>query len=599
MATAKILFTFYLSIFTIYFTIGQSILPPTQPWTGASEKLIVSDEHPWVTPAELNDFRFTPDYAETKQWLEKLAASSGLISLKSIGISAQQRSIQMVIASGEQALHQGYLDKVEHPTILVQAGIHSGEIDGKDAGMMLLRDIAKGDKSNLLDSVNLLFIPILAVDAHENAGPFNRPNQRGPENMGWRTNARNLNLNRDYSKLETEGIRAITYLINKYDPVLYVDLHVTDGADYQYDITYSRPSIHGYSPAISGWLSNQLSPEIDQALEAAGHIPGPLIFTHRTDDFEHGIIKYAMPLRFSDGYGLARQLPTILVENHSLKPYKQRVLGTYIFLEQLLKSTAADSKALELAVKKDREQRPDSLALYYGYSDTQTDSIELLLIDYDKKISPATNREYTAWNGQLVSKKLPYIKMEKPMQLTRVPEAYYIPIEWISVIRKLAEHGIEMEILKEPVEKELLYYVVDAYEINSRPVEGHFQFREVALSQKPFTRTIPKGSVRISTDQDLGRLAVLLLEPDAPDSFFKWGYFNEVLSRTEYIESYVMSPLIEQMLAEDPGVKEEFEQKKADDPGFAENPRAIFEWFYAKTPYFDKNWKVIPVGIEF
>jgi hypothetical protein len=491
------------------------------------------------------------------------------------------------------------LDEVIHPTILVQAGIHSGEIDGKDAGMMLLRDIVHGEKSDLLDSVNLLFIPILTVDAHEYAGPNNRPNQRGPENMGWRTNARNLNLNRDYTKLETEGIRAVLYAINTYDPVLYVDIHVTDGADYQYDITYGRPSNATYSPNISEWLRDTFSAEIDTALSDAGHIPGPLIFTFRSDDFSNGIIKYTMPLRFSDGYGDARQLPSVLVENHSLKPYKQRVLGTYVFLEQMLKTVARQGVHLRHAIEKDRNFRPDSLPLQFGFSDVQSDSIDLLLIGFEKKRSTATNREYTAWNGKPEERRVPFLKMEKPIMVVPVPRAYYVPIQWIEVIRKLSGHGIEMEILKEPLDMELSYYVVDSFTFNSHPVEGRFQFREVGLSQKALTRKIPKGSVRIPTDQPLGRLAVLLLDPNAPDSFFKWGYFNEVLSRTEYIESYVMEPLIEKMLTEDPLLREEFEQKKMEEPGFAADSRAIFEWFYAKTPYFDKNWKVIPVGMEY
>jgi hypothetical protein len=578
---------------------SQSILPPLQYWSGPSESLVVAKDHPWITPAEMDDFRTTPSYEETWEWLEKLAASTDLITIKNIGTSAQHRPIRMIIASNEIALHQGNIDEVQYPSILVQAGIHSGEIDGKDAGMMLLRDIVFGGKIELLDKVNLLFVPILSVDAHENASPFHRPNQRGPENMGWRTNARNLNLNRDYTKLETEGIRAITYAMNNYDPVLYVDIHVTDGADYQYDITYGRPSSATYSPEISNWLRESFSPLVDMALKEAGHQPGPLIFTYGSDDFSKGIIKYAMPLRFSDGYGDARHLPSVLVENHSLKPYKRRVLGTYIFMEQMLKTVASQQKKLITAIEKDKNRRSETLPLAFGFSDTQEDSIELLLIDYDKKHSDITNREYTAWNAKPILKKVPYLKMEKEVRVTTVPKAYYLPIEWIEVIKKLSGHGIKMEILESPMTEELTYYIVDEYEVNSRPTEGRFQFKKASFSQQKLTKTLPKGSVRISTDQPLGKLAVLLLEPNAPDSFFQWGYFNEILSRTEYIESYVMEPLIENMLGADAALRKQFQDKKEADPDFASDSRAIFEWFYSQTPYFDKNWKVIPIGIAY
>lgn len=599
MTIKKILFLFSLTLITIAYTQSQEILPPLQHWSGQSESLIVAQDHPWITPVEQTNFSTTPSYDETWAWLEKLAASTDLISIKNIGVSAQHRPIRMIIASNETALHQGRSEEILYPSILVQAGIHSGEIDGKDAGMMLLRDIVFGGKIELLDKVNLLFVPILSVDAHENASPFHRPNQRGPENMGWRTNALNLNLNRDYTKLETEGIRAITYVMNNYDPILYVDIHVTDGADYQYDITYGRPSHATYSPDISEWLRSTFSPVVDKALKEAGHQPGPLIFTYGSDDFSKGIIKYAMPLRFSDGYGDARHLPSILVENHSLKPYKRRVLGTYVFMEQMLKTIAAKGDDLKAAIQNDRNRRPETIPLAFGFSDVQKDSIELLLIDYDKMHSAITKRDYTQWNAKPIRKKVPYLKMEKEVRVTMVPKAYYLPIEWIEVIKKLSGHGIKMEILDSPMTEELTYYLLEEYEVNPQPTEGIFQFKNTRFSQQKLTKTLAKGSVRVSTDQPLGELVVLLLNPNAPDSFFQWGYFNEVLSRTEYIESYVMEPLIEKMLKEDPQLKDQFEEKKAKESDFASDSRAIFEWFYSHTPYFDKNWKVIPVGIEY
>ena len=210
---------------------GQSILPPVLDWTGESEKLIVSNSHPWVTPTEKSGFVRTPDYAETMAWLKKLANASPLLSMVTIGKSVEGRDIYMVIASTDKVVTAKALRNATKPLLLVQAGIHSGEIDGKDAGMMLLRDIAFGKKKNLLNGVNFLFIPILNVDGHERTSSFNRPNQRGPENMGWRTNAQNLNLNRDYAKLDTKKVQAVVKVMNDYNPLMYIDIHVTDGAE--------------------------------------------------------------------------------------------------------------------------------------------------------------------------------------------------------------------------------------------------------------------------------------------------------------------------------------------------------------------------------
>ena len=211
----KIRFVIYAICFCISLSsAAQSFLPPVMDWHGRSESFIAQSNNPWITTAEKSGFQTTPDYKETMSWFKKLAAASPLLTMVSIGKSVEGRDIYMIIASTEKNTTAAALKKSVKPILLVQAGIHSGEIDGKDAGMMLLRDIAFGNKKSLLDKVNFLFIPILNVDAHEHSSPYNRPNQRGPQNQGWRTNAQNLNLNRDYAKIDTREIRSVIKLMN-------------------------------------------------------------------------------------------------------------------------------------------------------------------------------------------------------------------------------------------------------------------------------------------------------------------------------------------------------------------------------------------------
>ena len=210
----------------------------------------------------------------------------------------------MVIASQDKTFDKAALRSSAKPLLLVQAGIHAGEIDGKDAGMMLLRDIAFGNKKDLLKNVNLLFIPILNVDGHERVSPYNRPNQRGPENMGWRANARNLNLNRDYTKLDSEEIRAVVQVMSDYNPSFYVDLHVTDGADYQYDITYGNVE---YSPAIAQWLDADLSPGHRQRLKIIRAHTRSVNFCHERPRLHSG--KNRLPLHAAILYELWRRAP--------------------------------------------------------------------------------------------------------------------------------------------------------------------------------------------------------------------------------------------------------------------------------------------------
>jgi murein tripeptide amidase MpaA len=310
--------------------VAQAVLPPIPAWSGKSEQLIAPAGDKWLTHAERSEFTSTPSYTETMAWFDNLCSQSKLFQMVSIGTSANNQSINMLIASSENAFTAEKLVRSTKKLILIQAGIHAGEIDGKDAGMMLLRDIAFRNKKRLLDEVNILFVPILSVDGHERRSPFNRVNQRGPEDMGWRTNANNLNLNRDYTKLDTEEITAIVKVINDYDPDLYLDLHVTDGADYQYDITFGFDAT--FSPQTGAWLREKLTPFVHANLKEMGHIPGPLVFAANERDFREGMMEYAYSPRYSNNYGDLRHLPSILLENHSLKPFRQRVLGTYVFL---------------------------------------------------------------------------------------------------------------------------------------------------------------------------------------------------------------------------------------------------------------------------
>lgn len=579
-------------------TVAQDFLPETLPWNGKSKSLIASPTDPWVTPGELTGLTESPSYEETMAWLEKLDENSPYITMIPIGLSEQGRAIQMLIVSKNQEFTADEIARSKKPLILFQAGIHAGEIDGKDAGMMLLRDINQGEKLELLDEANLLFIPILNVDGHERKSEYGRVNQRGPKIMGWRTNAVNLNLNRDYTKLETAGIKAVAKVINDYDPDLYIDIHVTDGADYQYDVTYGFVETGGYSPEISSWLSTQFKPEVDQALKDHGHIPGPLLFAANGQDFSEGNVAFSFSPRFSHTYGDIRHLPAILIENHSLKPFEQRVLGTYVFLEQAIKSVGDHFESLQNAVESDSDQSMESVVVKYGFRETPADSMEFLGIKSEKITSALTGNEYVSWQAEPITQQVPSILMDRPVSSVPVPKAYWIPSEWKEVIQKMKEHGIQMEVLEEAKELNLEYSTVTDYRMVSQPYEGKMRFQSFDLAKKYRKLTLQPGSVRVKTDQPLGELAVILLEPESVDSFFQWGYFNTILSQTEYMETYVMEPMIQSMLDQDPALKTRFEEELAKDEAFAKSPRRIYRWFYEQTPYIDQNWKVIPVGRE-
>ena len=577
--------------------LAADLLPPLMPWQGSTESLI-QPKHPWVTPAELTNLTETPDYADTVSYLQKLVASSELLRMESIGKSPQGRDIWLVKASIQPDLIGKGPGKSGRPTLLVQAGIHSGEIDGKDAGMMLLRDIVHGDKQSLLAQVDLLFVPIFSVDGHERKGQFNRMNQRGPVEQGWRSTAQNLNLNRDYAKADSPEMRALIGAINQYQPDLYMDVHVTDGEDYQYDITYGfNEPFASQSPNGASWLASVYRPAIDQALADAGHIPGPLVFSLDSMDFAKGLVGSTSTPRFSTGYGDVRHLPTILVENHSLKPYRQRVLGTYVLLEHSLRVLAQQGKALQLAKKADENARPQRQVLLFKAAE-QPDLIPFKGISYEIVHSDIINGPYVKWTGQpKVYEALPVFWEKVPAVEVEVPKAYWIPPQYQDVIARLEVHGVALTRLKQATTLELQQLSATDAELATRSFEGRVG---VQASFVPGWGKfeLPAGSVRVSTDQPLGALAVALLQPEGPDSFFSWGFFHGMFERTEYFETYAMLPWIEQELKTNQKLAAEFAAAIKADSKLAKDGQARLDWFYQRSPFYDQSYLKYPVLIE-
>ena len=575
----------------------QPFLPPAPAWDGASRALLRDASDPWVTAFETDPAHdFSPDYADTRAWFDRLDAASDLIRIEPFGVSPEGRPIYAVIASKDGAAFDP-----SKPVLLAQAGIHPGEIDGKDAGMMLLRDIAFYGKDDLLDRVNLILIPILSVDGHERASAWSRPNQRGPRIQGWRNTATNQNLNRDYLKLDQAEMRAVRGLVLKYRPDLYVDIHVTDGMDYQYDITYGYNGENGVwsrSPAIARWLDDAFKPAVNAAMEAEGHIPGELVFGVG-DDPRAGLSDGGLGERFSNGWGSAAHVPTILIENHSLKPYEQRVLGTYIFLEASMRRLAEAGSALRAAIVADSALRPAEIPTNFAPDPTPAYTRSFKGIRYEMYDSPASGRQEIRWLGEADPEPwaLPFHGSRPTLTLAR-PEAYWVPGHRADIIERLRLHGIRMETQDAPRTVSVDMLRLDEPKLATRANEGRVGVTVAGVTPERRDWTFPAGSVRVPTDQTLGDIVVLLLEPQSSESFFAWGLFPEVLSRVEYIEGYAIAPLAEAMLAADPALRTAFEAKLAAEPEFAANGDARLQWFYERTPFYDDRFRLYPVGRE-
>ncbi len=576
----------------------QDFLPPAPEWDGASRSLLREASDPWVTPFEADPERdFSPTYADTRAWFDRLDAASDLIRIEQFGTSPEGRPIYAVIASKDGAEFDP-----SKPVLLAQAGIHPGEIDGKDAGMMLLRDIAMYGRDDLLDRVNLILIPILSVDGHERTSAHSRPNQRGPRIQGWRHTATNQNLNRDFVKLDQAEMRAVMGLIQRYRPDLYVDIHVTDGMDYQYDVTYGYNGENGVwsrSPATARWLDDAFKPAMNDALAAQGHIPGELVFGIDDRNPRAGLSDGGLGERFSNGWGSAAHVPTILIENHSLKPHEQRVLGTYVFLETAMRLLAERGDDLRVAVALDRALRPTEILANFVPTEEPIYTREFLGIRYETYESPASGRSEIRWLGQPDPEPwmMPFYGSRPTLTLAR-PEAYWVPSYRADVIERLRLHGVQMETLDAPRTVSVQMLRLEDPRVSGRTSEGHVPITVQTVTTEDRDWTFPAGSVRVPTDQPLGDLVVLALEPQSSESFFAWGMFPEILNRVEYIEAYAIAPLAERMLEADPELRAAFEARLAEDAEFAADGDARLAWFYERTPFYDDRYRLYPIARE-
>lgn len=555
------------------------------------------------TPCEAGGGNVTPRYAETMAWCFDLARGSDLLHLDSFGVSGEGRALPVVVADRRgRFLPEHHTARGDRVVVLVQACIHAGESCGKDAGLALLRDLAADPAlaARLLGNTTLVFIPIFNVDGHERFGPYNRPNQNGPVEMGWRVTAGNLNLNRDFLKADTPEMRAWLELFNAWDPDFFIDIHSTDGADYQYALTYGL-ELHGNLEAGLTTLTADYRDAMEAALSADGVPIAPYLTFRNWHDPRSGLEAGVMGPRFSQGYAAVRNRPGLLIETHMLKDYPTRVEASRLMVVRTLEWLAVRGGALRAAVAgadaftAGAAFRAEPFPLRFGRTDVSR-PFPFLGVAYDQVTSPVTGGQWFRYHSDRPETMTVEIFDDLAPKVTaRLPEAYVVPRQWAAVIDRLRAHGVVLTELAEPVELDIRTWRLADPKWRERPYEGHHPvtFRAEPVLER---RMFPAGSVLVDLAQPLARVAAHLLEPEGPDALVGWGFLDAIFERVEYVESYVIEEMIADMTADDPDLLRQLEQKKAADPAFAADPWAIRNWFYEKTPYGDSRVGIYPIG---
>jgi Zinc carboxypeptidase len=565
---------------------------------GPGSALLAAPAADWRTPSEETGNLETPRLSETVAYLKRLAAASPWIRVSSFGRSGEGRDLVLVVAAKDGAFDPAAASKSGRAVVLVQAGIHAGEIDGKDAGLALLRDIAvTREKAALLDHVVLLFMPIYNVDGHERFGPWNRINQDGPKEMGWRVTSRNLNLNRDYLKADAVETRAWLKVFSAWRPDLTIDSHVTDGADFQYDVTYAIETGPNVAPGVASWVRGSLLKRLLPGLEARGHQVAPYIQLVDDADPGRGQAGAISDPRFSTGYTVLRNRPSFLIETHMLKDYPTRVRATYDTLAGLLEAVGRDAEALRAAVRAaDADAaRPGRTPLRFRVTETAR-PIEFKGYEWTRGPSTVSGAVKVVYGHDPITRTVDrFDQFEVTVEVER-PRAYLVPPQWTEVIEVLRAHGLRLLRLAEPLSAAVGGYRLSEPHWQEAPFEGRHPVTFKSERADGVTRVFPPGTVVVPLDQPDSALAVNLLDPQGPDALAAWGFFDAIFEQKEYYESYVMERMAQEMLDRDPKLVAEFDAALAD-PKFAASPRARLDFFYRRTPYWDDRIGLYPVGL--
>lgn len=549
-----------------------------------------------TAPFEL-DSNTTATYQQAIAFYEVLSIAYPQLQLRAHGSTDAGFPLHTAVLAADGAWQPAVAKRQGKTVVFINNAIHPGEPCGVDATMLLLRNwLQSPEKLALLDRLVVVAIPFYNIGGGLNRGPHSRANQNGPRAHGFRGNARNLDLNRDFIKADSRNAQTFNQIFADWQPDLFVDNHTSNGADYQYTITLIPTQSDKLDPHLATYLDNRLLPRLYQDMKADGWEMTPYVYARTTPD--EGIAAFLDLPRYSTGYAALHNAIGFMPETHMFKPFKDRVQSTYTFMDNLLQAAWEDHGAIQEARSKARAHtlQKDTFPLSWQ-------------LDMERQV-PQTFKGYTARykpsevSGQQrlyydreapYTKEIPYFKFYNTALQVKKPAAYLIPQAYQEVIARLRWNNVALYRLTEDQTLEVEQYRIEDYK-DRAAYEGHYLHYGTTVRTEVRQRTYRKGDYVIFTDQPLNRYIVETLEPHAPDAFFSWNFFDGILMQKEYFSPYVFEDKAAAMLAADPELKAALEAKRAADPAFAKSARAQLNFIYERSPHYEPTYRLYPVG---
>ena len=500
--------------------------------------------------------------------------------------------------------------------ILINNGIHPGEPEGIDASLILCQNILeilhkekpskvkyfKNDYEltelvTLLDHANIYIIPIYNVDGAKNRNSHSRANQNGPEAYGFRANNKNLDLNRDFIKLDSKNAKAFTEIFHYVKPHLFIDTHTSNGADYQHVVTYIATQRDKLHSTIANYHYDTFMPELDKQLKSKSFDAVPYV-NNWTDKPEAGWPAFYESPRYATGYSTLFNAIGFTLETHMLKKYSERVEGSYAFLLSCLKIANKDYETI--AVNKINADADIALEDEFNINwklDTSTyQLIKFKGYESSYKKSEVGNHDRLFYDrNKPFEKDIKFYNKYVSTKSVIKPKAYIIPFAWDQAIDRLIINKVKFERVKKDTLMDLAVYYIEDYKTVTKPYEGHYLHSQVKLNKKDTKILVRKGDFIVYTNQFQNRYIVETLEPEAVDSYFNWNFFDAILGQKEHFSDYVFEDTAAELLKNNIELRTAFEKQKADDVEFAKNKYAQLEYIYKSSEYFEKTFMRYPI----
>ena len=549
-----------------------------------------------ITPFEQSKGQKTATYQECIAYYKQLDANYEELKMLSYGTTDVGKPLNLVVLSKSKIFNPKILQSQNKSILLINNAIHPGEPEGVDASMILARDLLKN--KSIPDNIIICFIPIYNIGGALNRSNTSRANQNGPESYGFRGNAQNFDLNRDFIKTDSKNSHAFQLIFNEWNPDVFVDTHVSNGADYQYVMTLIETQKDKLNPILSQFMTQKLVPNLYKEMKNVGFEMTPYV-DHLYETPDSGIVGFLETPRFATGYTTLHNTIGFITETHMLKSFAQREASTYAFLNIIIKEVSKNSALIKAIRKKADEQVKNQITFPLSWV-MNKDSLKMIdFKGFEGKHKPSEisgkPRLYYDRNEPFTKKIPHYNKFDVAITITK-PAAYVLPQGWSKAIELLKLNKVQTQRLRRDTTLNVEVYYIEDYKTGQRPYEGHYLHSGVILKKVNMPVNFYEGDYVIYTNQVKNRYIIETLEPQATDSFFAWNFFDSILGQKEGYSSYVFEDLAADLLEKEPKLKAELEDAKAKDERLRNSGSAQLNWVYQHSPYYEKTHLRYPVA---